>query len=208
MGDIILDGANWCEHTERRGKELQPRGVSYISMGVSGYYQSARRGSSISPSGDKGVLDKSLCEDGPQWRRALEGISGIVNEAWELLFKCLRTSLDDTSGIFKQWGEEGELRRNFRVNIGADICDGQNGHVVNEIQDTVVQDADDSEGTGVWSVMEAARRHLAAPTISSDHLWSELDRSGELGRKVGRGSGEVHPHGLHHPVSVQGRKAG
>ncbi|GBE83737.1 hypothetical protein SCP_0507930 [Sparassis crispa] len=37
MGDIILDGANWCEHTERRGKELQPRGVSYISMGVSGY---------------------------------------------------------------------------------------------------------------------------------------------------------------------------
>ncbi len=41
---------------------------------------------------------------------------------------------------------------NFLFGIGADICrrhkeDGAPGHIVNEVQDKVVQDADDSEGT-------------------------------------------------------------
>lgn len=60
--------------------------------------------------------------------------------------------------------------------------------MVNEVQDKVVQDADDSEGTykhgvsarvqvtfpvgtGIWSVMEAAKRHVSAPTIASAHFF-------------------------------------
>lgn len=60
-GDIILDGGN--EHyrnTERRQRELAPRGVSWIGMGVSGGYQSARLGPSMSPGGDKKALDAVL----------------------------------------------------------------------------------------------------------------------------------------------------
>ena len=60
-GDIILDGGN--EHyrnTERRQKELQPLGVEWIGMGVSGGYQSARRGPSMSPGGSKGAVDEVL----------------------------------------------------------------------------------------------------------------------------------------------------
>lgn len=61
---------------------------------------------------------------------------------------------------------------------------------MNEVQDKVVQDADDSEGafdvlsqrseaierytyspgTGFWTVMEAAKRHVSAPTIASAHF--------------------------------------
>ena len=44
-GDIILDGGN--EHyrnTERRQQEMSKKGVKWIGMGVSGGYQSARRG--------------------------------------------------------------------------------------------------------------------------------------------------------------------
>src|SRR5467141_2968921 len=42
-GDIILDGGNEnYRRTERRQKELEPLGVSWIGMGVSGGYQSAR----------------------------------------------------------------------------------------------------------------------------------------------------------------------
>lgn len=42
-------------------------------------------------------------------------------------------------------------KRNFLINIGAEICgrhhpNGQPGHVLDEVQDKVVQDADDSEG--------------------------------------------------------------
>jgi 6-phosphogluconate dehydrogenase len=52
-GDIILDGAN--ENfvvTERRQGELNARGVYYLGTGVSGGYQSARHGPSISMGGD------------------------------------------------------------------------------------------------------------------------------------------------------------
>jgi len=45
-----------------------------------------------------------------------------------------------------------------------------------------VQDADDSEGTGVWSVMEAAKRHVSAPTIASAHFFriASSDRAQRL----------------------------
>ena len=42
-------------------------------------------------------------------------------------------------------------KRNYLISIGAEICgrhhrDGPPSHVVNEVQDKVVQDADESEG--------------------------------------------------------------
>jgi 6-phosphogluconate dehydrogenase len=57
-GDIIMDASNeyWL-NTERRQKKLRGTGIHYIGMGVSGGYQSARHGPSISPGGDKEALD-------------------------------------------------------------------------------------------------------------------------------------------------------
>lgn len=214
-GDIILDGGNeWYENAQRRQKALHPKGISYISMGVSGGYQSARRGPSISPSGDKKALDSVLpllekfaAKDVKTGKPCVtnlgpagcghyvkmvhngieQGILGIVNEAWELMYKCLHIELDDIAKIFSKWGSDGELNRNFLINIGADICgrhhpNGPPSHVLNEVQDKVVQDADDSEGTGIWSVMEAARRHVAAPTIASAHFFriASADRAQRL----------------------------
>ncbi|KIW91338.1 uncharacterized protein Z519_08234 [Cladophialophora bantiana CBS 173.52] len=60
-GYIILDGGN--EHyrnTERRQEALAKWGVAWIGMGVSGGYQSARRGPSLSPGGDKQAVQKVL----------------------------------------------------------------------------------------------------------------------------------------------------
>ncbi|CCL98749.1 uncharacterized protein FIBRA_00754 [Fibroporia radiculosa] len=214
-GDIILDGGNeWYLNAERRQKYLQPHGVSYISMGVSGGYQSARRGPSISPSGDKRALDsvmplleKFAAKDpktglpcvvnlGPAGcghyvkmiHNGIEqGILGIVNEAWELMYKCLNIDLDTISKIFMEWGSEGELKRNFLINIGAEICgrhhpNNHPSHVLNEVQDKVVQDADETEGTGIWSVMEATKRHVSAPTIASAHFFriASADRAQRL----------------------------
>lgn len=54
QGDIILDGGNeWWEDTERRQGLCAPKGVRWIGCGVSGGYQSARRGPSMSPGGDR-----------------------------------------------------------------------------------------------------------------------------------------------------------
>jgi 6-phosphogluconate dehydrogenase len=61
QGDIILDGGN--EHyrtTERRQEALSQKGVAWIGMGVSGGYQSARRGPSLSPGGDRQAIYKIL----------------------------------------------------------------------------------------------------------------------------------------------------
>lgn len=67
-GDIILDGGN--EHyrnTERRQKECEEIGVSWIGMGVSGGYQSARHGPSMSPGGDPEALEGViLCSQGSE----------------------------------------------------------------------------------------------------------------------------------------------
>lgn len=121
-----------------------------------------------------------------------QGMLSVLNESWELLFKCLHTDLDEISRILEKWNTEGELvsspsatscstpadpsqKNTFLVKIGAEIClqkkDQGTGHVLNDIQDKVVQDADNSEGTGVWSVMEAAHRHVSAPTIAAAHFY-------------------------------------
>lgn len=57
-GDIILDGGNEnYRDTERRQEELEQKGVKWIGMGVSGGYQLARRGLSMSLSGDKATIE-------------------------------------------------------------------------------------------------------------------------------------------------------
>ena len=51
-GDIIIDGGNsWFEDTERRTQELEPTGLRYIGMGVSGGEEGARYGPSLMPGG-------------------------------------------------------------------------------------------------------------------------------------------------------------
>ncbi len=53
-GDIIVDASNeWYANTQRRQGKMTARGVHYVGTGVSGGYQSARAGPSMSPSGDE-----------------------------------------------------------------------------------------------------------------------------------------------------------
>lgn len=78
-------------------------------------------------------------------------------------------------------------RRAFLVEIAVEICrqpdpDGAAPHLLNRVQDKVVQDADDTEGTGVWCAADAARRHVAAPTIAAAHFFrvASADRAQRL----------------------------
>ncbi|KAL4864620.1 hypothetical protein BDV12DRAFT_188791 [Aspergillus spectabilis] len=146
-GDIILDGGN--EHykrTEKRQKECTEIGVSWIGLGVSGGYQSARRGPSLSPGGDKEALDtvmpllelyaaKDSKTELPCVTRVGPGGSGhfvkmvhngieggmlsAVAEAWSILHFGRGLGYDKIADIFAQWNSEGELRNNFLLEIGA-----------------------------------------------------------------------------------------
>ncbi|KIX02251.1 6-phosphogluconate dehydrogenase (decarboxylating) [Rhinocladiella mackenziei CBS 650.93] len=216
-GDIILDGGN--EHyrnTERRQRALFQRGVSWIGMGVSGGYQSARKGPSLSPGGDQKAIDKVLpllkqfaakaetlghvggapCIEyiGPHGsghfvkmlHNGIEnGMLSSLCEAWGMMKSGLDMTYEDIGNALDQWDRKGELRSNFLLQIGSEICHrkktldgdghgegkGREGYVLDDVLDKVVQDDDNSEGTGFWSVMEAAARHVAAPTIAAGQFF-------------------------------------
>lgn len=80
------------------------------------------------------------------------------------------------------------------IDIAADICTkrdpslGKTGesdnedHVLSTVVDKVVQDADDTEGTGTWSIMEATRLHIPGTSMAASHFMrlASADRAARL----------------------------
>ncbi|KAJ5923351.1 6-phosphogluconate dehydrogenase decarboxylating [Penicillium verhagenii] len=211
-GDIVLDGGNEnYRRTERRQKECKEIGVSWIGVGVSGGYQSARRGPSLSPSGDPEalklvmpLLERYAAKDpksgtpcvtriGPGGsghfvKMVHNGIEGgmlsALAEAWSYMHYGLDMGYEQIGDVFAQWDSTGELRGNFLIHIGADILRtkrtpngdgngegiGDNGFVLDDVLDKVVQDDDGTEGTPLWCLMESAARHVSCPTLAAAHF--------------------------------------
>ncbi|KAL8873860.1 MAG: hypothetical protein Q9174_000740 [Haloplaca sp. 1 TL-2023] len=168
-------------------------------MGVSGGYQAARRGPSMCPGGEDHALDivmpllqKVSAKDSrgnPCVAKAGAGGSGhyikmihngiehgmmsALAEAWQIMTMGLNMSYDEIADVFAGWDADGELRGTFLVNIGADICrqkDEEGKHILSIVEDKVVQDVDGTEGTGIWSQLEAVRLHIPAPTLTTAHF--------------------------------------
>ncbi|KAM5437095.1 hypothetical protein MferCBS31731_005511 [Microsporum ferrugineum] len=112
------------------------------------------------------------------------GMLSTICEAWALLHYGLGKSYDEIGDIFENWNSEGPLRNTFLVQIGANICrekkeqkkpekdDGRQRpadktYMLDEVPDAVGHDDDDTAGTLYWSVMEAADRHVSAPSIAA-----------------------------------------
>ncbi|HQY64978.1 MAG TPA: NAD(P)-binding domain-containing protein, partial [Polyangiaceae bacterium] len=56
--DMIVDSGNeYFRNTERRAKELLPKGIRFFGMGVSGGEEGARHGPSMMPGGDRAGYD-------------------------------------------------------------------------------------------------------------------------------------------------------
>ncbi|OOQ85250.1 6-phosphogluconate dehydrogenase, decarboxylating [Penicillium brasilianum] len=211
-GDIILDGGNEnYRRTERRQRECEDIGVTWIGIGVSGGYQSARRGPSLSPGGDAKAIElvmpllqayaaKDPKAGAPCVTRVGPGGSGhfvkmvhngieggmlsALAEAWSYMHFGLGMDYEQIGDVFTDWNFKGELRNNFLISIGADIvrakktpkgdwkgegASDNNGYVLDDVLDKVVQDDDNSEGTPLWSVMESASRHVSTPTLAAAH---------------------------------------
>jgi 6-phosphogluconate dehydrogenase len=138
-GDIIVDCANehW-ENTQRRQGRLLNQGVHYVGMGVSGGYQAARRGPSMSPGGSDEAVDlimpflKKVAAKDEKGRPCVgkvgEGGSGhyvkmihngiehgmmsAISEAWEIMKKHLGMESDAIGKVFEKWSSEGEFVSN------------------------------------------------------------------------------------------------
>lgn len=220
-GDIIIDcGNEHYGNTERRQADLEPRGIHYVGCGVSGGYQSARSGPSFSPGGNKEALQKIMpllrglaAKDkkgnpctapiGPgssgHYAKMVhngieQGMMSAVAEAWLLLVSGLGLTYEEAAGVFAKWNETGPLKDCFLVAIAVDVNkakDDDGDKVLGHVRDKVVQDAEGSEGTGIWTGLEAVANHIPAATIVSAHLFrcASADVKRRMANKKASGAG-------------------
>lgn len=135
-GDIVIDGSNEdFLVTQRRQTLLQPSGVAYVGMGVSGGFSGARNGPSLMPSGEEWALDALMplleqiaardeldrpcvTKVGPggsghyvkMVHNGIEhGIMSALCEAWGIMHSCLDMNGHEIADIFDSWNVSGPL---------------------------------------------------------------------------------------------------
>lgn len=188
-GDMIIDGGNSLyEDTERRTKELEPTGLGFVGMGVSGGEEGALHGPSLMPGGTASayrelepILTKiaAQVDDGPcvtyigprgaghyvkMVHNGIEyGDMQLIAEAYDLLKKGLGLSNEQLHEVFADWNATDELN-SFLIEITADIFrkkdDLTDGYLVDYILDSAGQ-----KGTGRWTVVSSLELGVPIPTI-------------------------------------------
>jgi 6-phosphogluconate dehydrogenase len=190
-GDIIIDGGNsWFEDTERRTQELEPTGLRYIGMGVSGGEEGALNGPSLMPGGTKSsyeylspIFNKiaAQVDDGPCVTYIGPGGSGhyvkmvhngieygdmqLIAEAYDLLKNVGGLSAAQLHEVFTQWNTTDELD-SFLIEITANIFPYVDPESKIPLVDLIV-DAAGQKGTGLWTVKTALDIGVAIPTITA-----------------------------------------
>lgn len=190
-GDIIIDGGNsWFEDTERRTQELEPIGLRYIGMGVSGGEEGALNGPSLMPGGTKSsyeylspIFNKiaAQVDDGPCVTYIGPGGSGhyvkmvhngieygdmqLIAEAYDLLKNVAGLNVTQLHEVFTEWNKTDELN-SFLIEITANIFPYVDPDTKKPLVDLIV-DAAGQKGTGRWTVQTALEIGVAIPTITA-----------------------------------------
>jgi 6-phosphogluconate dehydrogenase len=175
-GDIIVDGGNSnYEDTNRRMKELGPKGFKFFGAGVSGGEEGALNGPSIMPGGSRDAWEhlkpifqkiSAKVEDGsPCCDYVGEGGSGhfvkmvhngieygdmqLISEAYLLMNKYLGMTNEECGNTFDEWNK-GDLD-SYLIEITRDIFrkKDENGNYVLDY----IMDAAGQKGTGKWTCM-------------------------------------------------------
>lgn len=188
-GDIIIDGGNsHYTDTNRRVEYLQPKGLHFVGMGVSGGEEGARKGPSIMPGGDQ--------EAYPHIKPMLEAVSAkvngepcvaylgkgaagqfvkmvhngieysimqIISEVYDLLHRGAGLTNEELHEVFKTWNE-GELQ-SFLVEITRDIFKKKDDKGTDNYLVDLVLDKAGAKGTGKWTSQDAMNLGVPIPSI-------------------------------------------
>ncbi|CAM9928426.1 unnamed protein product [Pylaiella littoralis] len=204
-GDMLVDcGNEWFPNSQRRAKELEPKKIMFVGMGISGGEEGARNGPSLMPGGPKEAYDAlapiitkcaAQVNDGPcttylgtigsgnyvkMVHNGVEyGDMQLIAEVYDVLKHVAGMENEELAATFQDWNG-GELQ-SFLIEITGvifgrkdDLTD--DGYVVDKILDKTGM-----KGTGRWTVQEAAERSTAAPTMAA-----ALDARYMSGRKAER----------------------
>jgi 6-phosphogluconate dehydrogenase len=190
-GDIVVDAGNsHFTDTDRRLSALEPTGIKFFGMGVSGGEEGALWGPSIMPGGDRAtyrhlepILTKiaAKADSGPcvtyvgtrssghfvkMVHNGIEyGDMQLIAEAYDLMRHGLGLSTAEIADIFAAWNE-GELE-SFLIEVTAkvvDFPDDQGGRkpLIDQILDSAGQ-----KGTGKWTTTAALDLGVPIPTITA-----------------------------------------
>ncbi|MBN3941986.1 MAG: NADP-dependent phosphogluconate dehydrogenase [Nostoc sp.] len=188
-GDIIIDGGNsWFEDTERRTQELEPAGLRFIGMGVSGGEEGALNGPSLMPGGTESsyeylspIFNKiaAQVDDGPCVTYCGPGGAGhyvkmvhngieygdmqLIAEAYDLLKNVAGLDHNQLHEVFTEWNTTDELN-SFLIEITAKIFPYIDPETNLPLVDLIV-DAAGQKGTGRWTVQTAMDLGVAVPTM-------------------------------------------
>lgn len=150
-----------------------------------------------------------------------QGELSVLAEAYTLLRHTLNIPNNEIKRIFAKWNESGELSDNFLVELGSLIVGFTEGDglqdkagIVDDIDDKVTQDIDNSEGTGVWTVRGQLETRLRPNNRNSSLPALDLgeqgrarqdpqDAAGSSGRRAPERQGQRAPHRADPTCSVR-----
>lgn len=188
-GDILIDGGNsYYDDTERRTRELEPTGLHFVGMGVSGGEEGALNGPSLMPGGTKEAYDAlapiltkiaAQVDDGPCVTYIGPGGAGhyvkmvhngieygdmqLIAEAYDLLKNTLGLNHEQLHEVFAEWNTTDELD-SYLIEITADIFKKLDPDTGLPLVD-VILDAAAQKGTGRWTVTSALELGVSIPTM-------------------------------------------
>jgi len=187
-GDIIMDGGNsYFKDTIRRQKELSPKGIHFLGIGVSGGAKGARRGPSMMPGGNKTaynrvkpIMEAVAAKIGKQpcvtylgeggvghfvkmVHNGIEyGLMQLLAEAYDVMRRGLGMDNAAIQAVFEDWNSK-ELQ-SFLVEITAEIFKAKDNLSDGDLIDKIM-DKGKQKGTGKWTSQEALDLGAAVPTI-------------------------------------------
>ena len=189
-GDIIIDGGNslWTD-TQRREKELTPKGIHFVGCGVSGGEEGALKGPSMMPGGS----EQSWAAVGPIFRKIAAIVDGepccrhmgpdgaghyvkmvhngieygdmqLICEAYAILKSTINPSAEEFHQIFADWNG-GELN-SYLIDITEKIFTRKDEETGKPLVDVILDKAG-QKGTGKWTVGHAVELGVPLSTIAA-----------------------------------------
>ncbi|PYL06581.1 MAG: phosphogluconate dehydrogenase (NADP(+)-dependent, decarboxylating) [Verrucomicrobia bacterium] len=189
-GDVLIDGGNSLfTDTERRGQELEGKGIHFVGMGVSGGEEGALKGPSLMPGGSR----ESWEIIAPIFRKIAAQVDGepccrymgpdgaghyvkmvhngieygdiqLICESYAILNNVLEMDAAQLAEIFAEWNK-GELE-SYLIEITSQIFRKIDPDTGKPLVDMILDKAG-QKGTGIWTLQSAIRQFVVISTINA-----------------------------------------
>ena len=189
-GDVLIDGGNSLfTDTERRGQELEGKGIHFVGMGVSGGEEGALKGPSLMPGGSR----ESWEIIAPIFRKIAAQVDGepccrymgpdgaghyvkmvhngieygdiqLICESYAILNNVLEMDAAQLADIFAEWNK-GELE-SYLIEITSQIFRKIDPDTGRPLVDMILDKAG-QKGTGIWTLQSAIKQFVVISTINA-----------------------------------------